>query len=63
MGKYNFDEIVDRRDTRAMKYDNLKALFGRCDLMSLWIADMEYAVEPVGVLITTPSPLKAAIST
>lgn len=46
MGKYNFDEIVDRRDTRAMKYDNLKALFGRCDLMSLWIADMEYAVCP-----------------
>ena len=46
MGKYNFDEIVDRRDTRAMKYDNLKPLFGRCDLMSLWIADMEYAVCP-----------------
>lgn len=46
MGKYNFDEIVDRRGTHAMKYDNLAMLFGRCNLMSLWIADMEYAVCP-----------------
>lgn len=46
MGKYNFDETVDRRGTRAMKYDNLEELFGRPDLTPLWIADMEFAVCP-----------------
>lgn len=46
MGKYNFDETVDRRGTLAMKYDNLDELFGRSDLIPLWIADMEFAVCP-----------------
>lgn len=46
MGKYNFDETVDRRGTKAMKYDSLEELFGRPDLKPMWIADMEFAVCP-----------------
>lgn len=46
MGKYNFDETVDRRGTKAMKYDNLEELFGKPDLKPMWIADMEFAVCP-----------------
>lgn len=40
--KYNFDEIIDRRGSGALKTDILKDKFGRDDLISLWIADMDF---------------------
>lgn len=42
MEKYNFDEIIDRRGTGALKTDALKARYGRDDLMGLWVADMDF---------------------
>ena len=39
---YNFDEIIDRRGTRCIKYDTLKEEFGRPDLNALWVADMDF---------------------
>ncbi len=39
---YNFDEIVDRSNTHASKYESLEALFGRADLLPFWVADMEF---------------------
>ena len=42
MGKYNFDKIVDRTGTYAIKYEALSEHFGRTDLIPLWIADMEF---------------------
>lgn len=44
--KYDFDQVIDRHGTHAMKYDSLKELFGRDDLTPLWIADMDFAVCP-----------------
>ena len=46
MGKYDFDSVIERRGTGAMKYDSLEALFGRSDVTPLWIADMEFAAAP-----------------
>lgn len=46
MGKYNFDQTPDRRSSGAIKYDALPSLFGRSDLIPLWVADMEFAVAP-----------------
>ena len=43
---YNFDEIIDRRGTRCIKYDTLAAEFGRPDLNALWVADMDFATPP-----------------
>ena len=43
---YNFDEIVDRSRTDAVKLDKLKALFGRDDLIPLWVADMDFKSPP-----------------
>ena len=37
-----FDEYIDRHGTYSIKYDKLKELFGRDDLTSLWIADMDF---------------------
>lgn len=39
---YNFDEIIDRRGTRCCNVDTLDENFGRADLTSLWIADMDF---------------------
>ncbi len=39
---YDFDEVIDRRGTRCIKYDTLKAEFGRSDLQALWVADMDF---------------------
>ena len=40
--KYNFDEIVQRRHTDCLKYDNLKEMFGTEEVLPMWIADMDF---------------------
>ncbi len=42
MNKYNFDKIIDRRGTDTYKYGMLKSMFGREDLLPLWVADMDF---------------------
>jgi cystathionine beta-lyase len=39
---YNFDEIVNRRNTNCEKWDNCTERFGRNDLLPLWVADMDF---------------------
>lgn len=46
MGKYDFDCVIERRGTGAIKVDGLKETFGRDDLQGMWIADMDFAVAP-----------------
>ena len=40
--KYDFDRIIDRRGTGAIKTDVLKERYGRDDLTALWVADMDF---------------------
>jgi len=40
---YNFDEIIDRKGTNAVKHDKMGFFFGRSDLQPLWVADMDFA--------------------
>lgn len=42
MGKYNFDEIVDRKNTSSLKFDFGIERKGRDDLLPLWVADMDF---------------------
>lgn len=42
MKHYNFDEIIDRRGTNCVKYDQLKERFGDGNLIPLWVADMDF---------------------
>ena len=44
--KYNFDKIIERHGTESIKYDGLKQLFGKEDLIPLWVADMDFEVCP-----------------
>ena len=40
--KYNFDEIIQRKHTDCLKYDNLKEMFGTEEVLPMWIADMDF---------------------
>jgi len=40
--KYNFDEIIDRKNTQAVKLERCNALFGTEDVLPLWVADMDF---------------------
>ena len=44
--KYDFDQIIDRRNTNSVKIDALKEVFGADDLIPLWVADMEFLSPP-----------------
>lgn len=46
MGKYDFDKVVDRYGTNALKLDVLKDRYGRSDLIPLWVADMDFETPP-----------------
>lgn len=43
MERYNFDQVIERRGTGALKCDALKQRYGRDDLLPLWVADMDFA--------------------
>jgi cystathionine beta-lyase len=45
-GKYDFDRRIDRRGSGCKKWDALKDVFGREDLLPFWIADMDFASPP-----------------
>ena len=44
--QYNFDEIIDRQGTDALKVDAIPNIWGRNDLLPLWVADMDFATPP-----------------
>ena len=43
---YDFDRIIERRGTGALKTDALLERYGRDDLLPLWVADMDFATPP-----------------
>lgn len=44
--KYNFDQVIDRSGTDAVKLEGMKEMWGRTDLIPLWVADMDFATAP-----------------
>ena len=42
MKKYDFDTPIERRGTGCVKYDMLGDLYGRTDLLPMWVADMDF---------------------
>jgi cystathionine beta-lyase len=46
--RYDFDRIIDRRNTNCGKHDRNLINFGRDDVLSMWVADMDFPCpEPV----------------
>lgn len=46
MSQYNFDQIIERHGSGAIKYDALQERYGKSDLIPLWVADMDFATPP-----------------
>lgn len=41
---FDFDRIIPREGTAALKWDGRKSVFGTDDVLPLWVADMDFAV-------------------
>lgn len=41
--QFDFDQIINREGTNSLKYDARKSLFGRADVIPMWVADMDFA--------------------
>jgi len=39
---YNFDKIIDRRNTASVKYDLRNLIFGNPEVIPMWVADMDF---------------------
>lgn len=39
---YDFDKIIDRTNTESVKYDLRKNVFGKEDVIPMWVADMDF---------------------
>jgi len=42
MKRYDFDELVNREDTNSIKYDGREKIFGKKDVIPLWVADTDF---------------------
>ena len=42
MKTYDFDKIIERRGSGAIKCDALGKFFGKDDLIPMWVADMDF---------------------
>lgn len=40
--KYDFDKLVDRTGSDDIKHEALQTIWGRTDLLPLWVADMDF---------------------
>jgi cystathionine beta-lyase len=43
---YQFDELINRKNTRSYKWDQVGPLFGDEDILPLWVADMDFPSPP-----------------
>lgn len=43
---YDFDEVIERRGTDSVKWDGVKNVWGRDDLLAMWVADMDFRTPP-----------------
>ena len=42
--RYDFDKVIDRTGTSSVKYDLRAKIFGREDVLPMWVADMDFPV-------------------
>ena len=46
MEEYDFDKVIDRRGTDALKLEVLQERYGDADILPLWVADMDFETPP-----------------
>jgi len=74
--KYNFDRVINRRNTNSLKWDVIKPIFGNKDVLPMWIADMDFPIakpitealkkradhEIYGYTVPSPSAIEATVN-
>lgn len=43
---FDFDQEIKREKSNSVKYDGRQAMFGRNDVIPVWVADMDFAAPP-----------------
>lgn len=43
---FNFDQVINRKNTHSYKWDQVKNLFGHDDILPMWVADMDFESPP-----------------
>jgi cysteine-S-conjugate beta-lyase len=43
---YSFDDIIERRNTHSVKWDETERIFGVKDVLPMWVADMDFKAPP-----------------
>lgn len=43
---YNFDYVIERKGTDAVKWGGLTSIYGADDLLPMWVADMDFPAPP-----------------
>jgi cystathionine beta-lyase len=43
---FDFDQLVNRDHSNSLKYEGRQAMFGKGDVIPLWVADMDFASPP-----------------
>lgn len=46
MSKYNFSKLENRANTMALKWDMRRKIFGREDILPMWVADSDWQTAP-----------------
>jgi len=44
--QYDFDTVVSRENTSSVKYDLREKIFGKQDVIPMWVADMDFPTPP-----------------
>jgi len=44
--RFDFDTVLDRRNTHSLKWDHCRTTFGLDDVIPMWVADMDFAAPP-----------------
>lgn len=58
--KYNFDEIIDRKNSDSIKWDATKIFFGEENVLPMWVADMDFRTPPF-IIKSIENQLKRAV--
>ncbi|KXG09671.1 Cystathionine beta-lyase PatB [Anoxybacillus sp. P3H1B] len=43
---YSFDDMIERRHTHSVKWDEAEQIFGVPDVLPMWVADMDFQAPP-----------------
>ena len=44
--EYDFETIIDRKNSKCYKWDSIKEFFGKDNVLPMWVADLDFSAPP-----------------